>query len=376
MEDRENSVSEKDSAEAKVYSRIKTRLSILGIAVNVALLIIFSFTDISRYLVNYIDFYFFDPYLQFILFALIAGGIFFAVDFLFGWYGGYFIEHEFSLSNQTFFAWFRETLKSSAISLLIALPLMIVFFFLIRTLQGNWWWVFAVVVIFFSMLIARIAPTFIFPFFYKFIPLTEGEVYERITALLRKENISFSGIFSFNMSKNTRKANAGFTGIGRSKRIILSDTLLSEFSSSEIAVIFAHELGHFRGRHILKNVILGSFLIFISFALCGMAYSASIARMGFLHLYDIAAFPILLFYLSIFSLLIMPLTNSISRGFEREADAYALKSTGDTESFISSMRTLSSMNLSDSDPHPIIEFLFHGHPSIKKRIDFAMRKKN
>jgi STE24 endopeptidase len=376
MEEQNKITLEKDSAEAKVYSRLKVGLSILDMAVNFLLLIIFAFTGVSRSLVNYIDFYFYDPYIQFILFSLVAGGVFFAVDLMFGWYGGYFIEHEFALSKQTLTAWLRETLKSSALSLLIAFPLLLVFFFLIRTLEGNWWWVFALVMILFSVLIARIAPTLIFPLFYRFVPLTEGEVHERITALLQKENISFSGIYTFNMSKNTRKANAGFAGIGRSRRIILSDTLLNEFSSREIEVIFAHELGHYRGRHILKNVIFGSLVIMLSFALCGSVYSATITRMGFLHLHDIAALPILLFYLSVFSLLIMPVTNFISRGFEREADAYAIESTQDAEAFISSMRTLSSINLSDSDPHPLVEFLFHGHPSIRKRIDFARKKLN
>ena len=175
------------------------------------------------------------------------------------------------------------------------------------------------------------------------------------------------------MSKNTRKANAGFSGFGRVKRIILSDTLIEKFTPEEIEVIFAHELGHYRGGHILKNMVLGSVIIYTSFYLCSLAYSATMRQIGFYYIADIAAFPILFFYISVFGLIMLPVTNAVSRSFEREADHYALVATTSVDAFISSMEKLGAINLSEKDPHPLVEFIFYGHPSLGKRIAAAQK---
>ncbi len=183
--------------------------------------------------------------------------------------------------------------------------------------------------------------------------------------------ISITGIYSFNLSKDTKKANAGFTGIGRSKRIILSDTLIEHFTPDEIAVIFAHEMGHYKKRHIVKSIVLGTVSIFLSFFLCGELYRLTLAHLGYINVYDIAAIPILFFYLTLFSLVTMPLSNALSRRYEREADRYALDATRDRDSFISSMEKLAELNLADRDPNQVTEFMFYSHPSIKKRIALA-----
>ncbi|HNX60984.1 MAG TPA: M48 family metalloprotease, partial [Spirochaetota bacterium] len=231
--------------------------------------------------------------------------------------------------------------------------------------------IFATVLFFFSVLLARVAPVVLFPLFYKFVALPEGEVRSRLSSLLDREKIAFKDIFSFNMSKNTRKANAAMAGIGKSRRIILSDTLLESFTPAEIESVFAHEVGHYRHKHIPLLVCVNGILIYLSFFLCGLLYSRTISLMGFLGESDIAALPILILYLSAFGLAVMPLSNMLSRRCERQADAYAIESTKNPEAFISAMERLASMNLSEKQPHPLVEFFFHGHPSIAKRIAFA-----
>jgi STE24 endopeptidase len=362
-------------AEAKVYSAIKVRLSILGIALNFIFLALFAFTPLSRWIVNSIEFHFADPYLQFLLFALAAGAVFSCVDFLLDWYGGFYIEHLFSLSNQTLIRWGLERVKSALIGFLIGMPLALLFFFLIRTLGSSWWWVFACAVFGVSVLIARLAPALIFPLFYTFTPLGEGEVRTRISALLEREHVRFRDIFSFNMSKNTKKANAALAGMGGSRRIIFSDTLLDQFTPAQIEVVFAHELGHFRKKHILKNVVLSGSIIFLSFFLCGLVYEKTLYSLGYIQLDDIAALPVLLLYLSVFGFLIMPVTNAVSRAFEREADRYALERTGMAEDFIAAMEKLAAMNLADKEPRPVVEFFFHSHPSLSRRIAAAEKMK-
>ena len=358
-------------AEAKVYSVIKVRLSIAGITLNFLLLALFAFTPLSRLIVNEIEFRFADPYAQFGLFVCAAGLVFSAFDLLLDFYGGYYIEHLFSLSNQTLLRWGIERAKSALIGALIGIPLLFLFFFLIRTLGADWWWVFSCAVFALSVLLARLAPAVIFPLFYKFTPLGEGEVRERVGALLKKEGVAFKGIFSFNMSKNTKKANAALAGFGGSRRILLSDTLLESFSPAEIEVIFAHELGHFRGRHILKNVALSGAIIFLSFFLCGLLYEKTLFSLGYISLGDIPALPALLFYLSVFGFLMMPATNAVSRMFEREADRFALEKTGMAGEFVSAMEKLAAQNLADKEPRPLVEFFFHSHPSLSKRIAAA-----
>jgi len=135
--------------------------------------------------------------------------------------------------------------------------------------------------------------------------------------------------------------------------------------------VFAHEMGHYRRRHILKGIVMSTVIIFISFFLCGESYRLTLALYGYTQVYDIAALPILFFYLALFGLLITPLSNAVSRRYERAADRYALEVTGDSGAFISAMNKLADLNLADREPNPVTEFLFYSHPSIKKRIAFA-----
>ena len=360
-----------DSPKAKIYSSIKLRLSLIGMALEAALLLVWAFSPLSRELVNYIEFLYFSPWIQFFLFFLVLGASFSILGLLLDYYGGYVIEHAFGLSTQTLGKWFFEHMKSLLISALISIPLGFLFFFLVRSCGSYTYLIFATVLFFFSVVIARVAPVVLFPLFYKFVALPDGEVRNRLSSLLEREKIAFKGIFSFNMSKNTRKANAAMAGIGKSRRIILSDTLLESFTPAEIESVFAHEVGHYRHRHIPLLVCVNGILIYLSFFLCGLLYSRTISLMGFLGESDIAALPILILYLSAFGLAVMPLSNMLSRRCERQADAYAIESTKNPEAFISAMERLASMNLSEKQPHPLVEFFFHGHPSIAKRIAFA-----
>ncbi len=355
----------------KVYNKIKTQLSVLGIIIDLGLLIILAFSPLSKMFAGYIEFYVLNPYVQFLLFISVISVIFFLLSFPLDYFGSFVIEHEFGLSNQSGRKWLIEQGKSSLLGIVIGFPLLMLFYFFIRTTGYNWWIFFSIVLFLFSVLIAKLAPTLIFPIFYKFSPLNNEEISAKISALMDKHGISINGIFQFDMSKNTKKANAGFTGFGKSKRIILSDTLLSNFNAEEIEVIFAHELGHYMKKHIVKNIFMSAVIIFTSFYLCSRLFVITLSLMGFIYPYEIAALPILLLYLTIFSFIIMPITNTVSRFFEVEADTFALQTTGNKTAFVSSMEKLGQVNLADKEPNPIYEFIFYSHPSIEKRVKFA-----
>lgn len=360
-------------SESKVYSLIKIRLSVIGFIVNFIILGIFAFSPVSLRIVEHLEFYFINPYIQYFLFVIIFSVVISLAGLPIDYYGSFIIEHAFGLSNQTHAQWLAEQAKSAAVSLCIGIPVAFVFFYFLRITGTQWWIYFSAFVFVCAIVLAQLAPLIIFPLFYTFTPLEEGKVTEKIMLLMQQHNIRIKGIFSFNMSKDTKKANAGFAGMGRTKRIILSDTLLEKFTADETLIIFAHELGHYIKKHILKNIAVSGIVIFTSFYVCSTLYSWTIHRYGFLLPQDVAAIPILLFYLSAFSFIIMPLSNMLSRYFERQADRYAITVTRKPKAFISAMERLAKLNLSDKNPHPIVEFLFFSHPSLSKRIEAAKK---
>ncbi|MCX8122821.1 MAG: M48 family metallopeptidase [Spirochaetes bacterium] len=355
--------------QAAIYTRTKLKLSIVHMTLELVLLGIGAFT-ISEPLYQLLSPLIQNEYLLLLAFFTGFGALLSVFLFPLEFYQSYIVEHKFGLSNQTITSWFIEELKSLLVSAIIGLPLVLLFYYFIKA-TPLWWLYFAIVVFVVAIMLAKIAPVIIFPLFYKFTPIDNEELKNTLTQLMNKHGLRVSGIFVFNMSKDTKKANAAFTGLGKTRRIILSDTMLNEFSLSEIKTVFAHELGHYVHKHIVKNIMLSGIIIIVLFYVCSYLYEITLHSAGYSHRYDIQAMPILAFYLSVLSLLLMPLLNTLSRYYEKQADKYALKITDDPESFISTMEKLAAMNLSQKEQHPVIEFFLYSHPTIAKRIALA-----
>jgi STE24 endopeptidase len=293
------------------------------------------------------------------------------VSFPLSFYSGFILEHRYHLSNQTFLQWLWEHTKAMLVSVPIAVPLALLFYFFLHTYQELWWLPVATSMFIVSIALSKIAPVFIMPLFYKFTPLENETLKERILLLCKNTKMNITGIFTFNLSKTTKKANAGFTGIGKSKRIILGDTLMQHFSNDEIETVFAHELGHYVHGHIWKNILVGTMSIFLGLLITSRLYSLSLGWFGFSAVDQLAALPLLVLWLGVYSLATSPLSNMLSRKYEYEADRYAINKTGNAPAFTSTMKKLAEMNLADTAPHPLVEFLFYSHPSIEKRIRAA-----
>jgi len=231
-----------------------------------------------------------------------------------------------------------------------------------------WWLPVGSVLFFLSVVLARLAPVLIFPLFYTFKPLPDGELRSTILRLCQSVGMSVEGVYVFDLSKNTKKANAAFTGIGKSKRIILGDTLVANFRDDEIETVFAHELGHYKLKHLWTMLGVGTVSSFLGLYLTAKAYEFSLPWFGFASLDQLAALPLLALWLGLYSLLASPLSNAISRMHERAADRYAISLTNNGEAFANALHKLASINLADISPHPVVEFLFHSHPSIEKRL--------
>jgi STE24 endopeptidase len=294
-----------------------------------------------------------------------------ACMFLLSYYSGHVLERHYELSNETFGEWFSDFVKSLLIDLALATVLFSVIYALLRWMP-NWWWLFATLFyILFGVVLSTLMPVVIMPLFHKFEPLEEGDLTQAVRAMMEEAGIKVVGVFKWGLEAKTNTANAEFTGIGRARRIILGDTLLSGYSQEEIMAILAHEVGHYKNRDIVRLMLTGSVLALIGFYISHLCLTQLSGLLGFSNIYDIGTAPLFIFSLFVFSLVSMPFANMHSRRREFAADAYAIAKMGSPDALVSAFEKLADQNLSNKEPAAWIEFLMHSHPSIARRIERA-----
>jgi len=286
-------------------------------------------------------------------------------------YSGFILEHRYDLSTETAGGWFKDLFKSLGIDLIITILMIEVVYALMRHAAQSWWLWAAFFWILFAVLMSNLFPILILPLFYKLKPLEDKSLVNKLIKLAKKVRAKILGVYVMDMSRKTKKANAMLAGLGQTKRIILGDTLIKNFTPKEIEVILAHELGHFFHKHTIKLIAISSIITFAALYLVNQILVFFIDVIGFRGLDDVANFPLFLLTLFLFFLVTMPLSNTLSRYYERQSDLFALKQTDDVPSFISSMEKLAEQNLANTEPNPVIEFCLYSHPSISKRIQFA-----
>ena len=355
-------------SEAKKYNNIKLAVSIFEAVTSFILLVLFVWLGYSAKLENLIRNFIGNDYLVLGIFVLALGIISSVLFSPFNYYTGYFLEHKYNLSNQTFISWILDSAKGALVGILIGIPILAAFYFVIRKFGIIWWVPFGCVLFIFSVVLAQIVPVIILPLFYKVTPLENELLKEKIMKLCSEANLKISNFFKFNMSKNTKKANAAFTGLGKTKRILLADTLLDNYSEDEIETVIAHELGHYKKKHIIKNLFIGTFSSFLIFFLIAYLHYATLRWFGFNSILQISSFPVLVIWASLIGIVQAPISNIISRKFEYEADNYAVIATNKPEAFLQTLEKLTNQNLGDLEPHPFVEWFFYSHPSIENRI--------
>jgi Zn-dependent protease with chaperone function len=285
---------------------------------------------------------------------------------------GYIIEHRFGLNRQSRAGWFTDQLKGQAIGLAFALPVVEGLYWIIGRFK-HWWLVVTLVTIPLTTLVAQLFPVLIAPRFNKYTPLEDEELSERLQTLAAKTGIDVAGVLTMDMSRRTSKANAFFTGIGPTRRIVLSDTLIERFEPEEIEVIVAHEIAHQSNRDLWRFIALSSiFTLATSFVTDRVLRSVLRRRgqelVGSRDIADIRSLPALGFSFSVASLLLSPLQLAYSRDLERRADAFALALTRNHDAFSSAMMKLAETNLADPTPSHLRVLLLYSHPSIAERI--------
>lgn len=352
----------------KKYNNTKLFLGISESVITFILIFLFVFSGYSKQLEKYLSQFITNDYLLLLVFILITGFAFSIIFFPVNFYTGFYLEHKYNLSNQTFGKWIWEGLKGLLIGSVIGIPIILVFYYVIKNFGSIWWLPFAIFMFLISVVLARIIPVFVLPLFYKITPIEDKKLKSRIEKLATDSGLKIQNVFKFNMSKNTKKANAAFTGIGKSKKILLGDTLLENFSIDEIETVLAHEFGHYKKKHIIKNIIFGTFLSFFTLFIIAYLYEISLPLFNFTNRFEIGALPLLSLWAMLISIIETPISSAISRKYEYEADAYAVTSTNKAEAFVNSLTKLTEQNLGDKDPHPFIEWFFYSHPSIKNRV--------
>jgi STE24 endopeptidase len=285
---------------------------------------------------------------------------------------GYIVEHRFGLSHQTRTGWWTDQLKGQAIGLAFALPVVEGLYWIIGRFR-KWWLVVTLATVPLTALIAQLFPVLIAPRFNEYVPLKDETLAERIREISARTGIEVAGVLTMDMSRRTSKANAFFTGMGPTRRIVLSDTLIERFEPREIEVIVAHEIAHQSNRDLWRFIALSAlFTLATSFAtdrvLKVLLRRHGQALLGTRDIGDIRSLPALGFSFSVASLLLTPFQLAFSRDLERRADAFALALTRDPDSFSSAMMKLAETNLADPTPSRLRVIFLYSHPSIAERI--------
>ena len=287
-------------------------------------------------------------------------------------YYGFRLEHRFELSNQRLRSWIWDEVKGLLIGLLLGTVVVELIYLLLRQNPQYWWLIAWAVFMGLFVLMAQLAPVILLPIFYKFEPLDNEELKRRLVLLSERAGTRVRGVYKWNLSEKSKKANAALTGLGATRRIILADTLLNSYSDDEIEAVLAHELGHHVHRHILKSIFVQAGITLLGFWLANSVLHYAVERRNmFDSMSDFANLPLLILVSTVLSLLLMPALNAYSRFNERQADRYCFQSVASVGAFISSMNKLAEQNLAERTPSRWVECLFHSHPAIAKRVAAA-----
>ncbi|HZR22552.1 MAG TPA: M48 family metallopeptidase [Vicinamibacterales bacterium] len=291
-------------------------------------------------------------------------------------YSGYVLERRYGLSNETLGGWALDQLKSFAVAIVLGGGAAVLIYWLIRLSPDRWWLTAGLVFALLIVGLTNLAPVLLLPLFYTLKPLERETLQARLLALAARAGARVLGVYEWGLAEKTKKANAALTGVGSTRRILVSDTMLADYSDDEIEVVLAHELAHHVHGDIWKGIIFQSFLILAGFYLASRVMLALAGPLGLSGVDDVAGLPLLMLAAGAVSLVMVPFAHAMSRAFERSADRFALELTRNPSAFISAMKRLGAQNLAEDQPSKIVQLLFYSHPPLRERIAIAQAYKS
>ena len=287
------------------------------------------------------------------------------------YYRGYVLGRRYGLSTQNAAGWLKDWLKMPALTLLLGGAIVALLYWFLTSWTDIWWLLAFGLMIVISLLLTVLAPVVLVPLFYPMKPLKDEGLKERFRKLARKAGADISDIYTLDFGSKGTGANAALMGIGRTKRVALSDTLLEQYTPQEIEVIIAHELGHHKNGDTAHAFAYQAVILFFSFLLTHLIARVFIESLNFSGIEDVAAMPLLAVIFIVISSLLVPFSNMFIRRRERQADEYALRLTGNPKAFISMMTKITDQNLDVAEPGKLIEQFMYDHPSSSSRVAHA-----
>jgi STE24 endopeptidase len=362
-----------DSSETRRYNRVRRWLGIADFVIGFAFLVVLLVTGWSGWLRDLalkrsFQNYTLAVFIYLLLLLAISKVLGIGLD-----YYGFWLERSYKLSNQRLGSWLWDEVKGFLVGLVLGGIVVELLYFTMRQWPQNWWLLAWALFMGLFIVFAQLAPVVLFPIFYKFEPLDNEDLRRRLVVLSERAGTRVRGVYRWKLSEKSKKANAALTGLGATRRIILADTLLDNYTSDEIEAVLAHELGHHVRRHILKSIFVQAGITLLGFWAANFVlhYAVDHHLFEFVQVSDFANLPLLALVATVLSFLLMPALNAYSRYNEREADRYAFESIASVEPFISSMNKLAEQNLAERTPAKWVEWFFHSHPSISRRLAAA-----
>ena len=357
--------------QARQYARLTRRLMLVDMVLGAAYIIMWLATGLHLRTGEWVASVAPGPWLATALYALVFGLPYMAIDLPLSTYTGFVLPHRYGQSTQTLRSWLVDTIKGAALSGVFGLILLEIMYALLRAAPALWWLYTAGVILLFSVILSTLSPVLIAPLFYKFTPLDDDDLTARLTHLAEQAGTAVRGVYRFDMSTRTRSANAAVMGLGATRRIVLGDTLLAEFTPDEIETVLAHELGHHVHRDMPAGIAINTILTLASLFAAHLGLNVMTGWFGLSSTADPAGLPVFLAVTGVVGLLVMPLGNAYSRWREREADRYALQATRKPDAFASAMTRLANQNLADADPESWVVWLLNSPPPIRDRVGMA-----
>lgn len=356
-----------DERRARAYHRRQLALSLVELALSVVYLLALVQTRSVVHLAERVALWTPRWWIVLAVVVLALGVGYRVLTLPLAWLGGFWLPRRYGLLHQSLGRWLWDAAKAAVLGGAIALIAVEVVYALMR--WTAWWWLSGAAIFLVGYaLLALIAPVWLVPLFYRLTPLPDGPLRSRLLALAARVGVPVTGVFVVDQSRKSRTANAAVTGLGRTRRILLFDTLLDTFTPDEVEAVLAHELAHQLHGDIRRGLLVQGALTLVTFWVASHALTAGARWLALEGPADPAGLPFFGLVLLVVSLLALPMANGWSRHVERSADRFALETIPDAGAFIGALERLAGLNLAERDPHPLEEFFFYSHPAIGGRI--------